>query len=127
MSVLSIGVIEKRRNAKLKKLMTVGPVLQGSITNVKLTCGNPACKCARGEKHTSNILTKKVKGKTKSVYIPADMLEDAKKWTEEYKKLKNMIKEISDYNEQILCLYVKTQRAKKKNLAAVRKQNQLKL
>ena len=31
MSVLSIGVIEKRRNAKLKKLMTIGPVLQGSL------------------------------------------------------------------------------------------------
>jgi len=123
---LSIGVLKTRRNAKLKKLAEVGPILQGSITTVDVKCGNPDCKCARGEKHTSNILTKKVNGKTKSVYVPADMLEEAKQWTQEYKKVKELMKEISNYNEQILKKYVKTKKAKNRNLAAAKKKNLLK-
>ena len=123
---LSIGILETRRNAKLKKLAEVGPILQGSIAKVGVKCGNPDCKCARGEKHTSNILTKKVNGKTKSVYVPADMLEEAKQWTQEYKKVKELMKEISNYNEQILKKYVKTKKAKNRNLAAAKKKNLLK-
>jgi len=121
MANLSIGVLETRRDAKLRELFKTGPVLQGSITTVGVTCGNSSCRCTRGEKHTSNILTKKVNGKTKSVYVPVEMLEEAKKWTQNYRKMKNMMKEISDYNEKILKTHVKTQKAKKRNLAAVKR------
>ena len=116
MDNLSIGILEKRRDAKIKQLQELGPVLQGSITTLKTTCGKPNCKCARGEKHTSTVLSKKVNGKTKSLYIPNDMVSEAKKWVMENKKLRKLQKEISDYNEQILKLYVKTKRAKEKNL-----------
>jgi cytochrome c553 len=118
---LSIGVLEERRNAKIRELSQVGPVLQGSISTISVTCGNANCKCARGEKHTSNILTKKVNGKTKTVYLPVDMLEEAREWTQEYRRMKKLMKEISDYNEKILKAYVQTNRAKKRNQAAAQK------
>lgn len=120
MPSLSIGVLEERRNAKMKELSQIGPVLQGSIATISVTCGNANCKCARGEKHTSNILTKKVNGKTKSVYLPVDMLEEAREWTLQYRRMKRLMKEISDYNEKILKAYVRTTRAKKRNQAAAR-------
>jgi hypothetical protein len=116
MANLSIGVLEKRRDAKLRQLKELGPVLQGSIATLKTTCGKSNCKCARGEKHTSTVLSKKVDGKTKSLYVPNDMVAEAKKWVQENKKLRKLQKEISAYNEQILRLYVKTKRAKQKNL-----------
>ena len=87
MPSLSLEVLKARRDARLKELATLGPLLQGSITTVGVKCGNPNCKCAQGEKHTSNILTKKVNGKTKSVYVPVDMLEEAREWTQEYRRL----------------------------------------
>lgn len=121
MPSLSIGVLKERRNAKMKELAQVGPVLQGSIATISVTCGNANCKCARGEKHTSNILTKKANGKTKSVYLPVDMLEEAREWTRQYRRLKKLMKEISDYNEKILKAYVRTTRAKKRNKAAAEK------
>ena len=116
MSYISIGVLEKRRDAKVKQLRELGPVLQGSIRIVKATCGKPNCKCTRGEKHESIALTKKVNGRTKSIYIPKDMADEAKKWVKENQKLRRLQKEISEYNEQILKLYVKTKRAKQGNL-----------
>ena len=113
---LSIGMLEKRRDKKIEQLKELGPVLQGSITIIKTTCGKPNCKCVRGEKHTSTVLTKKVNGKTKSLYIPNDMVTEAKKWVKENQKLRKLQKEISAYNEQILKIYVKSKRARQKNL-----------
>ncbi len=70
MPYLSIGVLETRRDAKVKQLQNISSLMQGSISTVKTTCGKVNCKCARGIKHESNILTKKVNGKTKTIYIP---------------------------------------------------------
>jgi hypothetical protein len=118
MSKLSIGALERMRGARLKELERVGPVLQGSIAAIGVRCGNPACRCAHGEKHVSNVLTRKVNGKTKSVYVPSGMLEDAKRWAKEFKRAKRLLKEISGINEKILGAYVETERARRRNLAA---------
>lgn len=115
MGKLSIGVLETRRDAKIRELANVGPVLMGSISTINVTCGNPNCKCARGEKHQSNVHTKKVRGKTKSLYVPVDMVEEAREWTRNNRKLKKLIKEISDLNEKIIKTHVPTKRAKAKN------------
>lgn len=111
----SIGTIERRRNAKLKKLAGIGPVLQGTITTIGVKCGNPNCKCARGEKHESNVLTRKVDGKTKSVYVPKAMLEEARRWTDEYASAKKLLKEISECDERILRLHVRSSGGKKRD------------
>ena len=120
MSKMSVGVLETRRDARLKELGMLGPVLQGTVASIGVRCGNPGCRCARGEKHVSNVLTRKVNGTTKSVYVPSGMLEDAKKWSKEFRKAKKLLKEISDCSEKILKKFVATERAKKRNLAAVR-------
>ena len=120
MSKMSIGVLETMRGARLKELRMLGPVLQGTVASIGVSCGNPGCRCVRGEKHVSNVLTRKVNGKTKSVYVPSGMLEDAKKWSKEFRKAKKLLKEISDCSEKILKKFVATERAKKRNLAAVR-------
>jgi hypothetical protein len=112
---LSIGVLETRRNALIKQLASVGPVLQGSFCQTKVTCGNPNCRCARGEKHISRQVTKKVRNKTKGLYIPVDMVEDVQAWTGEYRRAKNLLKEISDLNEQIVRAHVSSKRARKAN------------
>jgi len=116
----SIGVLERMRGARLKELGGIGPVLQGSIASIGVRCGNPACRCARGEKHVSNVLTRKAGGKTKSVYVPSGMLEDARKWAKEFRKAKRLLKEISSISEDILRAYVETERARRRNLEGAR-------
>ena len=119
----SIGILEARRAAKLRKLSEIGPVLRGTISSIEVKCGNPNCKCARGERHSSNILTRKIDGKTKTVYVPAGMLEEARKWTREYARAKELLREISDCDERILKLYVRTKRAANANRAAAKKRD----
>lgn len=119
---ISIGVLEARRDARIKKLASVGPLIQGSLTTVNVTCGSPNCRCARGQKHQSHRVTSKVRGKTKTVYVPVDRLEETKAWIQEHKRVKKLLKEISDLNEQILRAHVKTKRARTRNVNAAKAQ-----
>jgi len=114
---LSIGVLEARRNAKVKQLAQIGPLLQGSLAEIRVTCGNPNCRCARGHKHTSHILKRQVRGKTQSLYVPVDMVKEARKWVEEHRRAKRLLKEISELNRSILKAYVPTKRARAANRA----------
>ena len=118
---LSIGVLESRRDAKLKLISEAGPMIQGSLATIRVTCGNPNCKCARGEKHVSHILNKKVRGKSKSLYIPKDMVEQVREWVNENRRVKKLMKEVSDLNEQIVRSYVPTKKSRAKNLANAEK------
>jgi hypothetical protein len=110
---LSIETLEARRAAKVRELASVGPVLQGSLCNVGVTCGNPNCRCARGEKHRSNILTRKVRGKTKSLYVPVDLVEEATAWVQEHRRVKRLLKEISELSEKIIRAHVKSRGGKR--------------
>lgn len=118
---LSIGVLTARRDARVKELASLGPVMQGSLAEIGVTCGNPNCRCARGEKHRSHILTKKVRGKTKSLYVPVDMVEEVRGWIEEHRRAKKLLKEISELNEKIVRSHVSTKRARSANRAAAEK------
>lgn len=115
---LSVGVLKTRRDARIKLLGAVGPVLQGSLSEIGVTCGNPNCKCARGEKHRSHVLTKKVRGRTKSLYVPLDMVGEVREWLDEHRRVKALLKEISELNEKIIRSHVSTRRAVKANQAA---------
>ena len=114
---LSIGVLETRRDAKLKELARTGPLIQGSLARIGVVCGNPNCKCARGEKHEGHILTKKVRGKTKSLYVPVDMVETVRQWVEEHRRVKRLLREVAELNEKIVRAQVPTRRAKARNRA----------
>lgn len=115
---LSIGVLQARRDARLRELAGVGPVLEGSLARIGVRCGNPNCRCARGEKHTSHILKRQVRGKTQSLYVPVDLVEEARRWVDEYRRARKLLSEVSELNRTILRAHVGTKRAKARNTAA---------
>ena len=102
---------ETRRDAKLRKLGTLGPMVAASLCRRMVTCGNPRCKCARGEKHESWCLTYKDKAKTKTVHVPREMVEEVSKWVQEHKQAKELISEISNLGLQIIRRHVPIKRA----------------
>jgi len=121
MARLSLGVLTTRRDALVRQLSRAQPLLQGSLATVGVTCGNPACRCARGQRHTKHLLTRKVRGKTKNCYVPVAMLTEVKAWTTEYRRVKHLIKAISALNEQLLRAVVPSRRARAANRAAAQK------
>ena len=56
-------------------------------------------------------LVYKVKGKTRTVHVPKDMLEEVKEWVEEHKRMKKLIREISKNSLEIIHRHVPARRA----------------
>ncbi len=87
--------IRRLLQARVKKLKATGPVLAASLVVIRKQCGRPGCRCQRGDKHPGNYLTYKEKEKTRTVYVPLDLVEEVKGWIEEHRRLRRLTREIS--------------------------------
>jgi hypothetical protein len=99
-------LIRRMRDARVKKLVAERPVLAGSLVRIAKHCGRPGCRCQTGEKHVGWYLTRPVKGKTQTTYVPLGMLEEVHGWTREYRRLKRLVAEISELNRALIRTYV---------------------
>jgi lysozyme family protein len=100
----SIKTIEKRRQAKLSKLGLCGPFVTGSLNRVE-----------KADKHGKvtvyHLLTFKEEGKTRSIYVPKDMVKEVRGWVRNYRKLKNAIARISTDSIGVIRGFVAQKRA----------------
>jgi len=114
--MVSIETLRRQIEARIKELGACGVFVSGSFVRTSRKCGNPNCRCAAGvEKHPCCLLTRKVQGKTKSVYVPIDMEEEVERWAKEYKKVKRILKEIDGLAERMVTRRVVARRAATKN------------
>lgn len=88
-------LIKRMCDSRVKQLCAASPVLAASLVTIEKSCGRAGCHCQTGEKHTGNYLTFKEEGKTRTVYVPLDLLEDVKRWVAEHQRLKKLSQEIS--------------------------------
>ena len=80
---------------RLKRLATQSPVLAASFGSYTHRCGRPPCRCHHGGPlHTGQHLTFKENGKTRSVYVPKDLLPEVRTWLAEHKRRKALLHEI---------------------------------
>ena len=111
----SMRTLATRRDARLHAIAQIKPFIAGSLAKVGVKCGNPNCKCASGERHEAWVLTRKEKGRTVTVRVPRDMVEEVKQWTAEHKRLKKLMKETSELGERMIKIFVKASRGAARN------------
>lgn len=112
-----MGRLEISRDARLKKLGAVGPLLAASLVRRMVRCGSPTCRCASGEKHETWCLTFKGEdNKTKTVHVPKAMVEEVRQWVAEHKRVKALLAEISSFGMKIIKSHVPRQRAAKRGV-----------
>ena len=87
--------VRRTLDARLKQLVPRGAVLMASVVQSARKCGRYGCKCNRGEKHIRTQITYKEGGKTRSVYVPADLVGDVRQWAAEGRRLQGLLKECS--------------------------------
>jgi hypothetical protein len=88
--------IRRMLDSRLRQLTTTKPVLAASLVQIAKHCGRQGCHCQQGgPKHVGNYLTCKVQGKTRTVYVPLDLLDEVRSWVAEHKRLKILLHEIS--------------------------------
>jgi hypothetical protein len=104
LSRLSVLALHKRREGLAKVLPPLGEILRGSLMERYLTCGNPDCKCARGERHgpvwylSVTLDQSHRSGST----VPAQQLQQVRRWIENYHQVKQNLEKICSINRELL-------------------------
>ena len=58
----------------------------------------------RGPKHPVMYVTSKEEGKTASLYVPRKLESEVRVWVENYRKVKELIRTMSDVQKEIIRL-----------------------
>jgi hypothetical protein len=96
--------LRQRRQGLAQQLPSVTETLRGSLVERYVTCGNPACKCAKGERHGPMwYLTVTLgPGRTTGGIVPAEKVDQVQGWIENYHKVKDHLEKISEINRELL-------------------------
>jgi len=112
--------LEARRAVLMRQFRSVGPVIEGSLATVKRRCGKPGCRCGQGEPHEAVILCRKVLGRSHATYVPRELREEVRGWNAEYKRIKKLLKLVSQINEEIVRVHVAEKRHNAKTRASLK-------
>jgi hypothetical protein len=108
--------LPKNRHHRLREsyrrdIGQLGPFVEGSLCRVNRA----------GRSAPSWQLTYKKKGKTHTVYVPVDMVEEVREWTREYRRLKRLIRKVTTQSLAIIHRHVASRRAADRTPASTRR------
>lgn len=94
--------LNRRLRTLEKRMLEVFPLMRGSVVELGATCGNPKCRCTRGEKHMKIYFSLCKKGKTKIIYLGKSRESLARQYTNNYKILLEIVEEMTVINMELL-------------------------
>ena len=80
--------LKARRRKATESLGALGNLLEGSL-----------CRADRGEA-VRYQLTDKVAGRSRTLYVPADMAMEVRQWTQNWKQAKRLLRELSELSRE---------------------------
>ena len=96
--------LESKRLEKLTQLGQDRPVVAGSLSRIER-------KDTHGRTTVYYLLTSKEAGKTRSVYVPKDMVKEVERWIRNYRRIKKLLADTSTLSIAIIQQYVPEKRA----------------
>jgi hypothetical protein len=97
----------KARDFALRQLAQTGPFIEGNLCQFK----RPGCSTPGWH------LTFKQKGRTRTVYVPMDLVAELKTWTRSYKTLKKTIRQVTRHSLALIKSHVANRRAANRSRA----------
>ena len=104
-------LIRRMLDGRLKKVALDKPVLAASLARVNKRCGQPSCACHHGGPlHQAHHLSFKGRGKTRTVYVPLDLVDEVRSWLDEHKRIKQLLHEISQLSLALVQTHARTKK-----------------
>ena len=100
---------ELRRDQVLRQIASVRPFVEGTVSSVK----RPGCRKPGWQ------LTFKVKGRTRTVYVPMDKAAEVKAWNQEFQRLKQLIRRVTTHSLALIRRHVANRRAAGRSRASM--------
>ena len=100
---LPVLVLQQRRQGLAKLLPPAEQVLRGSLLERYVSCGNPDCRCARGQRHGPvwYLTVTLGAGRTAGWVVPQEQVDQVRRWIENYRRVKGDLEKISDINHEL--------------------------
>lgn len=92
------------REAYIRDMGEIGVFMEGTLSRVRRA----------GRKTPTWQLTFKQQGKTRTVYVPLELVPEVQAWTKEYQRLKRMIRKVTTQNLAIIRRHGAVRRAAKR-------------
>jgi hypothetical protein len=106
-------LIRSQLQARLTQLATDQPMLAATLSEVHKRCGRKTCRCfTEGQLHTAWHLTYKVEGKTRSVYVPHDLVDDVRSWIDNHHRHKDLLAQIHQLTLALIKTHTRHKRRK---------------
>ena len=93
---------ERELRSRLAKLVHEQPLLRGTLTVRQVTCGNPNCRCARGDKHEALYLTYGKAKKPYQVFIPRHLHDQVREWSKNYRSVLELVEQLCELSQEEL-------------------------
>lgn len=97
---LSAKRFAARREEILRRIAAIGPFVEGTLVKV------PRKDC----RHVAHRLTYKVERRTHAVYVPVERVRDVEAWIREYKRLKKLVRAVTEASRGELRAHVRSRR-----------------
>ena len=95
--------LELKRDGIIDEIKELIPWMEGTVVSTSKLCGKKNCVClTEGKRHPVLYITRKVSGKTVTTHLPRTMESKVRQWTQNYKKLKDLIRDVSALQRQLL-------------------------
>lgn len=78
------------------------PLVKGNVYEMARKCGKPSCACTRGKLHRSMVLSWSHHGKTRLISLPPERLEELRRKSEEYLRVRRTRARVSVIYKQLL-------------------------
>jgi len=86
---------QRKARSQLAKIVHEKGFVRGTIITMSRVCGNPNCRCAKGQKHVSLYLSRSEGGKPRLLFIPKRYEELVNGWVESYRSIKELLEVFS--------------------------------
>jgi hypothetical protein len=103
--------IRVQLKARLARLASDQPLLAATLTQVHKRCGRKTCRCqTHAQLHAAWHLTYPLAGKTRTVYVPHDLLDDVRSWIDNHKRHKSLLTEVHQLTVALIKTHTKHKR-----------------
>jgi hypothetical protein len=106
--------LEQKRLRKLQAMGQDRPLVAGSLNRVER-------RDAAGHTTAYHLLTFKEEGKTRSVYVPKDLVKEVRSWIRNHRRVKALLLEISTLSIGIIQGHVAQKRTRGRDAGANRR------
>lgn len=104
-------LIRRMIASRLKKVRLDSPIVAASFACYTHRCSRSQCHCHRGGPlHAAQQVTCYEDGRTRSVYVPQDLIMEVRAWIAQYRRLQRLLKEIHQLTLALIRTHVRNRR-----------------